>query len=91
LAQVEADDKTVPYESLKINDKVTVKFNKGKYFNEPLTAEEKSVYVKSSLSQIDPLLAQVEPMNEKGEGVVQLTEVLDRSDHDGLEATWREP
>jgi hypothetical protein len=73
---VEGDDKEkeTSFEGIRIGDRVSVAFHKGKYFNEPLTDSELGTYTLLNvyLSQIDPLLAQVEPVNEKGEGVVQL-------------------
>jgi hypothetical protein len=73
---VDGDDKEkeTSFEGIRIGDRVSVAFHKGKYFNEPLTDSELGTYTLLNvyLSQIDPLLAQVEPVNEKGEGVVQL-------------------
>jgi hypothetical protein len=76
---VEGDDKVkdTQFGNIKKNDKVVVEFHRGKYFYEPLTNNELSTYQrtyldKDYLSQIDPLLEQVDPMTETGEGVVQL-------------------
>jgi hypothetical protein len=76
---VEGDDKAkdTQFGYIKKNDKVVVEFHRGKYFYEPLTNNELSTYKRNDvdkgyLSQIDPLLEQVDPMTETGEGVVQL-------------------
>ena len=75
---VEGDDKVkdTQFGAIKKNDKVVIDFHRGKYFYEPLTNFELSTYKRNAdkgyLSQIDPLLEQVDPMTETGEGVVQL-------------------
>ena len=76
---VDGDDKAkdIRFGDIKVNDKVIVEFHRGKYFYEPLTNDELSTYKrkddeKGYMSQIDPLLEQVDPMTETGEGVVQL-------------------
>jgi len=60
--------------TIPVNTAVEVTFHRGKYFMEPLTEKELGVYRRFEVytSQIEPLLALVEPMNEKGEGIVQL-------------------
>jgi hypothetical protein len=57
-----------------IGTKISVGFNRGKYFNEPLTDSEQTKYTNLGeyLKQIEPILVQVEPMTPTGEGVVQL-------------------
>jgi len=70
----EGADKPVEFQNIQKGDQVAVSFHRGKYYNETLTNAEQDTYTQLGvyLSQIDPLLAQVEPMNDKGEGVVQL-------------------
>lgn len=51
---------------------VAVQFYRSKYFNDPLTPNEQTEYDKCYHSQIAPIIEQVMPMNNKGEGVVQL-------------------
>ncbi len=75
---VEGDDpvKEVTFPEIRnyVKSRVSVAFHRGKYFNEPLTDSEQDTYklLNVYLSQIDPILAQVQPMDERGEGVVQL-------------------
>ena len=52
--------------------RVSLSYTVGKYFNDPLTRDEQTDYGKHYKDQIHPLLRQVQPMNAKGEGVVQL-------------------
>ncbi|MCI0637765.1 MAG: hypothetical protein L0Y72_22105 [Gemmataceae bacterium] len=62
------------FRELMPKDKVTVLYDDGKYFNDALTDSEQGVYVSPGVyhNQIKSILEQVEPMNGKGEGVVQL-------------------
>jgi hypothetical protein len=65
----------VGFEGIVKNDHVVIAYHEGKYFGEPLTIAEMSAYrqpLEVYMSQIVPILSQVEPMNAKGEGVVQL-------------------
>jgi hypothetical protein len=73
---VEGDEakKEITFSDIRVGDGVAVWVHRGKYFNEPLTDDELNAYKAAGvyLSQIDPILAQLQPMNAKGEGVVQL-------------------
>jgi hypothetical protein len=53
-------------------DFVAVTYYKSKYFYDKLTRTEQEEFVRSYLSQIRPILEIVEPVDTKGEGVVQL-------------------
>ncbi len=72
-------DKTAPnaaFEELEKDDRVTVLFDIGKYFNDPLTDSEQGIYASPGppnvyQSPIAEIIEQVEPMNPKGEGVMQ--------------------
>ncbi len=57
---------------------VAVTYNRGKYFNEELTNNELDTYKRPGVyeSQIRPILLQVQPVNDKGDGVVQLGQWL---------------
>ncbi len=75
----EGKDASVDFSKIKVNDWVTVYYNKGRYFMESLTDAEQRQFtrlgdggIRPYYTQLDPILAQVEPMNDKGEGVVQL-------------------
>jgi hypothetical protein len=73
---VEGDETTkeISFSDIRVGDGVSVWFHRGKYFNEPLTDDELNAYKAAGvyLSQIEGILTQVQPMNPKGEGVVQL-------------------
>lgn len=62
------------FTDLRPGDLVTVRYEVGKYFNDPLSDSEQAEYVKlgAYLTQIEPIYMQVEPIDERGEGVVQL-------------------
>lgn len=74
--KIVSDDKDIRnFPDIRVGDKVTVSYNKGKYFmHDALTDSEQAVYVKIGVyhSQIDPILRQVDPMRPDGKGVVQL-------------------
>src|SRR5581483_3953725 len=65
------DQKTF-FNNLGMGQMVFVAYEKGKYFNDPLTEDEERTFSEHYHSQIDSILTQVQPMNEKGQGVVQL-------------------
>jgi hypothetical protein len=77
--KIDIEDKTA-FGNIPKGKTVAVTFNRGKYFNELLTNAELTLYKHvdpdfnqdTYLSQILPIIEQVEPMNDKGEGVVQL-------------------
>jgi hypothetical protein len=73
--RMDIEDK-IPFGKIPTGKTVTVTFNRGKYFNELLTNAELNLYKQVDpdvyLSQILPMIEQMEPMNDKGEGVVQL-------------------
>jgi len=70
----DGEEKEVPFEGIQVGNKVAAYFNRGKYYNDDLTDQELATYTRLEvyLSQIDPLLAQVDPMRADGKGVVQL-------------------
>src|SRR5262249_8912536 len=63
-------------------DKVTVQYERGKYFNDPLTLAEQERFIATSdlsggnltifLTQIEDIITQVQPIDDKGEGAVRL-------------------
>ena len=58
---------------------VTVTFQKGRYFGDLLTSEERNAFIDSYETQIHEILRQVDPLSDKG-GVVQLKGWTYRSD-----------
>ena len=61
-------------EDLAPGDLVVLTLQKSRYFDEPLTTVERDNYPKTSFyySQLDAILAQVTPVNDKGKGIVWL-------------------
>lgn len=60
---------------LKDGELVTVAYNRGKYFmSDSLTGGEQTAYVKVGVyhAQLLPILKQIQPMDERGNGIVQL-------------------
>jgi hypothetical protein len=70
--KVSLDGKDTDWASLKPGYQVTVTFLKGKYFFDPLTNQEQDKFVEVYKDQVPEILQQVQPVNDKGEGVVQL-------------------
>lgn len=67
------------FEDLKKGDRVIIKYQQARYFDEPLTATERRLYTKRTSgpnsaydSQIEEILKLVTPVNEKGEGACWL-------------------
>lgn len=62
------------FSDLKPGMVVAVTYDAGKYFNDPLTNSEIAEYTRTGMyhTQLGPILEQVDPMDAKGEGVVQL-------------------
>ncbi|MBI3408117.1 MAG: hypothetical protein HY040_07145 [Planctomycetes bacterium] len=69
------------WNQLLIGDKVTVQYERGKYFNDPLTLSEQAAFIDPSeaggsftvyLTQVEDIITQVQPIDEKGEGAVRL-------------------
>ena len=58
---------------------LAVKYQVGKYFGDPLTQSERNLFALLYKNQIHPILQQVEPVDEKGNGVVQLRNWLYKS------------
>jgi len=54
------------------NFHLAITYYKSKYFYDPLTTNEEFEYARSYDSQLHPILQIVDPVNEQGEGVVQL-------------------
>ena len=54
------------------NKLLAVGYQRGKYFGDPLTPNEARDFKDSYLSQISPILKSVDPLDDKGNGVVQL-------------------
>jgi hypothetical protein len=54
------------------NAMLAITYQKGMYFNDPLTSAEKDVFAKSYVEQIHHILKSVDPLDDKGNGVVQL-------------------
>jgi hypothetical protein len=69
-----AEDKPLEWPSLYAsrNKLLEVKYQVGKIFNDPLRGEELDEFKDSYLEQIDQILKTVEPLDEKGNGTVQL-------------------
>jgi hypothetical protein len=59
---------------LKPGDKVLLTLQKSRYFDEPLTERERELYPKREYyySQIDSILSQVSPVDDKGNGICWL-------------------
>jgi hypothetical protein len=77
--RVTDDGRPIEYVSLKDigpGKFVTVTYQKGRYFNDPLTGTEIDAFTKSYSDQIWEVLKTVEPLDEKGKGVVQLRDWL---------------
>jgi hypothetical protein len=51
---------------------LAITYYKSKYFYDPLTTDEEFEYARTYRSQLQPILQIVDPVNEQGEGVVQL-------------------
>ena len=60
------------FKSLQKSQYVSVFFQKGKYFQDPLTDEELPLYRTSYKEQIFPILALVQPIDARGQGRVRL-------------------
>jgi len=71
--QITADpeEKNPTFSSLQPGDRVTIKYEKGKFFGDRLTENERTEYARTYKDQLRAILEQVIPVNEKGEGVVQ--------------------
>jgi hypothetical protein len=65
-------DKIAYFRDLDNGDRVNVTYLRSKYFFDPLTDTEQDKFVESYHSQIPDFLKQVDPVNIRGEGVVQL-------------------
>lgn len=59
---------------------VTVNYDVGKYFGDPLTDAEQRAFAESYKQQVLDILKSVDPLNEKGDGVVQLKDWLFRNE-----------
>jgi len=68
-AETELDNQ--PFSSLAIGDRVDITFEKGKYFGDKLTENERTDYARDYKKQLPEIISQVLPVNDKGEGVVQ--------------------
>jgi len=55
-----------------------VNYQEGKYFNDPLTITEQRAFAESYKSQVLEILKSIDPLDEKGNGVVQLRDWLFR-------------
>jgi hypothetical protein len=81
------------FTDIKEGDFAAITYEIGKYFSDPLTEREQDFYAKTYHSQIASILAQVNPLNEKGGGVVQLAnwpfnpDAFD--DPDALPQNWK--
>jgi hypothetical protein len=63
--------KDADFNTLDVGDRVTVTFEKGKYFGDKLTDQERTDYARDYRTQLLPILERVTPLSDKGEGVVQ--------------------
>ena len=61
---------------LSVGQEVEVAYQTGRYFNDKFHDIEQNDYTKSYISQIRPILDIVDPVNEEGDGVVQLRDWL---------------
>jgi len=68
-----ADENNAPKNFFEIppQSNVVVFYQQAKYFNDPLTDTEREHYARNYRESIPLIVEQVEPVNEKGEGVVQ--------------------
>ncbi len=57
---------------IRSKDQVRVTFEQGRYFNDPLTDSEQNEYTRTYHSQIKDIIELVQPVDSKGNGVVQL-------------------
>lgn len=69
---VNPDAKKVFFHNIELKDRVSVTYEMGKFFNDPLTDSEQTEYTRSYHSQLDGILRIVDPMDLKGNGAVQL-------------------
>src|SRR5262249_29156723 len=63
------------FEDLREGDTATVTYDRGMYFNDPFTLDQQKAYTRNPqvyLSQIAPVYMQVDPVDERGQGTVQL-------------------
>jgi hypothetical protein len=72
----EPEIKDATFSSLKIGDRVSITFERGKYFGDSLTTNQQTDFATSynaelGNNQLKEIIALVEPLNAKGEGVVQ--------------------
>lgn len=72
ITQTDKEGAPLLFDRLTNQDYVIVSYERGKYFGDPLTDSEQTTFRNSYLSQIHPILKQVQPINQKGEGVVEL-------------------
>ena len=75
--------KTILYNEMLANSKgryLAVKFQTGKYFGDMLTGPELLAFAESYKDQIHPILKLVDPLTDKGTGVVQLKNWLYKPD-----------
>lgn len=68
--------KKIGFQDLKIGDKVKIVYEVGKYYGDELTINEIREFTITYKDQIHPLLKKVQPINTKGEGIVQLGDWL---------------
>lgn len=82
--EVLLEDKKVPFNALRVGDAVTITYQVGKYFGDPLTQSELEIFKNSYKKQLPAVLRQVNPLNAQGQGVVLLKDWLFDEDPDHL-------
>ncbi len=67
-----AEGQKTTFQEIRPKDQVRITFEKGKYFYDPLTDSEQTEYTRSYHAQIPDILRLVDPVDNKGNGTVQL-------------------
>lgn len=78
------DNKELNFFDLRDDDWVDVTYEIGKYFGDPMTEVEQRKYSDTYASQLEGILAQVQPVSANGSGVVQLRGWFHKADEKPL-------
>lgn len=69
--KINKDGKDINFRALQLGDWVDVTYEKGKYFGDPMDKLEQEEFAATYKTQIEPIIAQVQPVLANGQGVVQ--------------------
>lgn len=79
---VENNNQAIHWPNIPVGKWVEVVYSKARYFYEPMTDSERLLYAQTYVSQVRPILDIVNPVNDRGEGVVQFKNWLPRGASD---------